>query len=363
MSRVIGIDLGTTNSCVAVMEGTQAKVLENTEGARTTPSVVAFGENNEKLVGQSAKRQAVTNPENTIFAVKRLIGRNFDDETVKKDVSRAPYKIIKADNNDAWLEARGKKYSPSQISAFILQKMKETDEKYADVSQELLTKIAELEQELVLIEERDKELRTYAAIPPLSEDIKIQGTGGSVEEITIEDKDPSSILFQLKDKIDSLSYAVNVEKYSYIAIFNKIKSNEKMYSHIPSISPVKGYVGSKYGYRTDPIDGKRRMHSGLDFAVNLNTDVLATGDGVVKKAQYDSGWGRYIKIDHGYGYETVYAHLYKIKVKKGQKVKRGDIVGKSGNSGRAAGFHLHYEVHKNNKTIDPKKYFFTGYIK
>ena len=109
MSRVIGIDLGTTNSCVAIMDGSQAKVLENAEGTRTTPSVVAFGENDEKLVGQSAKRQAVTNPENTLFAVKRLVGRNFDDESVKKDVARAPYKIIKADNNDAWLEARGKK--------------------------------------------------------------------------------------------------------------------------------------------------------------------------------------------------------------------------------------------------------------
>jgi len=141
MSRVIGIDLGTTNSCVAVMEGSQAKVLENAEGSRTTPSVVAFGENNEKLVGQSAKRQAVTNPENTLFAVKRLIGRNFDDETVKKDVSKAPYKIIKADNNDAWLESRGNKYSPSQISAFILQKMKETAEKYLgqEVKQAVIT--------------------------------------------------------------------------------------------------------------------------------------------------------------------------------------------------------------------------------
>jgi len=141
MSRVIGIDLGTTNSCVAVMEGSQPKVLENAEGARTTPSVVAFDENNEKLVGQSAKRQAVTNPENTLFAVKRLIGRNFDDDTVKKDVSKAPYKIIKADNNDAWLESRGKKYSPSQISAFILQKMKETAEKYLgqEVKQAVIT--------------------------------------------------------------------------------------------------------------------------------------------------------------------------------------------------------------------------------
>jgi len=141
MSRVIGIDLGTTNSCVAVMEGSQAKVLENSEGARTTPSVVAFGENNEKLVGQSAKRQAVTNPENTLFAVKRLVGRNFDDNSVKKDVAKAPYKIIKADNNDAWLEARGVKYSPSQISAFILQKMKETAEKYLgqEVKQAVIT--------------------------------------------------------------------------------------------------------------------------------------------------------------------------------------------------------------------------------
>ncbi len=130
MSRVIGIDLGTTNSCVAIMDGSQAKVLENAEGARTTPSVVSFGENDERLVGQPAKRQAVTNPEHTLFAIKRLIGRNFEDESVKKDISKVPFKIIKAENNDAWLEARGKKYSPSQISAFILQKMKETAEKY-----------------------------------------------------------------------------------------------------------------------------------------------------------------------------------------------------------------------------------------
>jgi len=130
MSKVIGIDLGTTNSCVSIMEGTQAKVLENAEGARTTPSVVAFTDNDEKLIGQPAKRQAVTNPENTIFAVKRLIGRNFEDPTVKKDIQSAPFKIINSEKGDAWIEAKGKKYSPSQISAFILQKMKETAEKY-----------------------------------------------------------------------------------------------------------------------------------------------------------------------------------------------------------------------------------------
>ena len=130
MSKVIGIDLGTTNSCVSIMEGTQAKVLENAEGARTTPSVVAFTENDEKLIGQPAKRQAVTNPENTIFAVKRLIGRNFSDPSVKKDIETSPFKIINSEKGDAWIEAKGKKYSPSQISAFVLQKMKETAEKY-----------------------------------------------------------------------------------------------------------------------------------------------------------------------------------------------------------------------------------------
>ena len=141
MSKVIGIDLGTTNSCVAVMEGTQAKVLENAEGARTTPSVVAFTDNEEKLIGQPAKRQAVTNPENTIFAVKRLVGRNFEDPSVKKDIETAPFKIINSEKGDAWIEAKGNKYSPSQISAFILQKMKETAEKYlgSEVKQAVIT--------------------------------------------------------------------------------------------------------------------------------------------------------------------------------------------------------------------------------
>jgi molecular chaperone DnaK len=130
MSKIIGIDLGTTNSCVSIMEGSQPKVLENAEGTRTTPSVVAFTEDGEKLVGQPAKRQAVTNPENTIFAVKRLIGRNFEDPTVKKDIAAAPFKIVNSEKGDAWIESNGEKYSPSQISAFILIKMKETAEKY-----------------------------------------------------------------------------------------------------------------------------------------------------------------------------------------------------------------------------------------
>ncbi|OYR11537.1 molecular chaperone DnaK [Brucella grignonensis] len=130
MAKVIGIDLGTTNSCVAVMDGKNAKVIENAEGARTTPSIIAFSDSDERLAGQPAKRQAVTNPEGTLFAVKRLIGRRFDDPMVTKDKDLVPYKIVKGDNGDAWVETHGKKYSPSQVSAMILQKMKETAESY-----------------------------------------------------------------------------------------------------------------------------------------------------------------------------------------------------------------------------------------
>jgi molecular chaperone DnaK len=130
MAKAIGIDLGTTNSCVAVMEGNKAKVIENAEGARTTPSMVAFSDNGEILVGQAAKRQSITNPENTIFAIKRLIGRRYDDPMTQKDKGMVPYRIVPGDNGDAWVEARGKRYSPSQVSAYILQKMKETAEAY-----------------------------------------------------------------------------------------------------------------------------------------------------------------------------------------------------------------------------------------
>ena len=203
MSKVIGIDLGTTNSCVAIMEGTQAKVLENAEGARTTPSVVAFTDGDEKLIGQPAKRQAVTNPENTIFAVKRLIGRNFEDPTVKKDIESAPFKIIKAENVDAWIEAKGKKYSPSQISAFILQKMKETAEKYLgqEVTKAVITvpayfndaqrqatkdagKIAGLEV-LRIINEPTAAALSYGLDKKVNKKIAVYDLGGGTFDISI----------------------------------------------------------------------------------------------------------------------------------------------------------------------------------
>lgn len=203
MSKVIGIDLGTTNSCVAIMEGTQAKVLENAEGARTTPSVVAFTDGDEKLIGQPAKRQAVTNPENTIFAVKRLIGRNFEDPTVKKDIESAPFKIIKAENVDAWIEAKGKKYSPSQISAFILQKMKQTAEKYLgqEVTKAVITvpayfndaqrqatkdagKIAGLEV-LRIINEPTAAALSYGLDKKVNKKIAVYDLGGGTFDISI----------------------------------------------------------------------------------------------------------------------------------------------------------------------------------
>src|ERR1700730_4236607 len=141
MTKAIGIDLGTTNSCVAVMEGNKAKVIENAEGARTTPSMVAFTDAGDVLVGQPAKRQSITNPENTIFAIKRLIGRRYDDPITQRDKAMVSYKIVPGANGDAWVEVKGKKYSPSQISAFILQKMKETAEAYlgGSVTQAVIT--------------------------------------------------------------------------------------------------------------------------------------------------------------------------------------------------------------------------------
>ncbi|MCR9089003.1 MAG: molecular chaperone DnaK [Rhodobacteraceae bacterium] len=213
MSKVIGIDLGTTNSCVAIMDGSQARVIENSEGARTTPSIVAFTDN-ERLVGQPAKRQAVTNPENTVYAVKRLIGRRTDDPAVTKDQDIVPYKIVDGGNGDAWVEARGEKYSPSQISAFILQKMKETAESYLgdQVTQAVITvpayfndaqrqatkdagKIAGLEV-LRIINEPTAAALAYGLDKKDSKTIAVYDLGGGTFDVTILEIDDG--LFEVK---------------------------------------------------------------------------------------------------------------------------------------------------------------------
>ncbi|MDU8942406.1 molecular chaperone DnaK [Ovoidimarina sediminis] len=213
MAKVIGIDLGTTNSCVAIMDGSQPRVIENAEGARTTPSIVAFTDN-ERLVGQPAKRQAVTNPDNTIFAVKRLIGRRVDDAEVTKDKGIVPYDIVDGGNGDAWVEAKGEKYSPSQISAFILQKMKETAESYLGekVEQAVITvpayfndaqrqatkdagKIAGLEV-LRIINEPTAAALAYGLDKKDSKTIAVYDLGGGTFDITILEIDDG--LFEVK---------------------------------------------------------------------------------------------------------------------------------------------------------------------
>jgi len=213
MAKVIGIDLGTTNSCVAIMDGAQPRVIENSEGARTTPSIVGFTDS-ERLVGQAAKRQAVTNASNTIFAVKRLIGRRFDDPVITKDQKNMPYKIVNGGNGDAWVEARGEKYSPSQVSAFILQKMKETAESYLGetVTQAVITvpayfndaqrqatkdagKIAGLEV-LRIINEPTAAALAYGLDKKETKTIAVYDLGGGTFDITILEIDDG--LFEVK---------------------------------------------------------------------------------------------------------------------------------------------------------------------
>ncbi|MDZ4066960.1 MAG: molecular chaperone DnaK, partial [Tabrizicola sp.] len=213
MAKVIGIDLGTTNSCVAIMDGAQPRVIENSEGARTTPSIVGFTDS-ERLVGQAAKRQAVTNASNTIFAVKRLIGRRYDDPVIVKDQKNMPYKIVNGGNGDAWVEARGEKYSPSQVSAFILQKMKETAESYLGetVTQAVITvpayfndaqrqatkdagKIAGLEV-LRIINEPTAAALAYGLDKKETKTIAVYDLGGGTFDITILEIDDG--LFEVK---------------------------------------------------------------------------------------------------------------------------------------------------------------------
>ena len=213
MAKVIGIDLGTTNSCVSIMDGSQPRVIENAEGARTTPSIVAFTEN-ERLVGQPAKRQAVTNPENTVFGVKRLVGRRYDDAHLKKDMKNLPFKVLNGGNGDAWVEAQGEQFSPSQISAFILQKMKETAESYLgeDVSQAGITvpayfndaqrqatkdagKIAGLEV-LRIINEPTAAALAYGLDKKESQIIAVYDLGGGTFDVTILEIDDG--LFEVK---------------------------------------------------------------------------------------------------------------------------------------------------------------------
>ena len=225
-----------------------------------------------------------------------------------------------------------------------------------------------LSTHVINIEEKDRALRTYANMPQLDKDVRKLGIGGMevVKHVKVENQlsDPASKLIDLEMNVDNLTRKVKLELASYSNIYNKVIKESDRLQSIPSIRPVNGgYINSGFGYRNDPFTSKPRFHYGQDITVSSGTNIYAPSDGVVKYAARQGGFGKVIKLDHGYGYRTIFAHLSKFYVKWGQKVKRGDLIGKSGNTGRSAGPHLHYEVHRNGVPQNPLDYFFSGYIK
>ncbi len=225
-----------------------------------------------------------------------------------------------------------------------------------------------LSTHVVNIEEKDRALRTYANMPQIDKDVRKLGIGGMeiVKPVKVENQlsDPASKLIDLEMNVDNLTRKVKLELASYSNIYNKVIKESDRLQSIPSIRPVNGgYINSGFGYRNDPFTSKPRFHYGQDITVSSGTNIYAPSDGVVKYAARQGGFGKVIKLDHGYGYRTIFAHLSKFYVKWGQKVKRGDLIGKTGNTGRSAGPHLHYEVNRNGFPQNPLYYFFSGYIK
>lgn len=262
-------------------------------------------------------------------------------------------------------------FSAEVLTQILYQeKIKDIKKEYSALSNTLIglqDRLGEMNLDIEVIEERDKAVRTYANLPEIDQDIRKVGIGG----IRLErSSDPIANNMELKAKlselemdIDHLSRKIKLERASYESIYDFVKENSDRMKHIPSIRPItSGYLNSGFGYRRDPIDFTRRFHYGLDITVPIGMNVIAPADGVVKDARYRGGNGKYIKIDHGYGYSTLYLHLSKILIKKGTVVKRGDVIGKSGNTGRTNGPHLHYEVHYYGIPQDPLDYFFSGLV-
>ena len=228
---------------------------------------------------------------------------------------------------------------------------------------QLQTKLKELDDKVIIIEEKDRAIRTYAGMPEIDSDIRKLGTGGHVLQSNIlSDNLAPAIneeLIALELDIENISRYVNLELDSYRSIYKKVKEDLSRISKIPSIRPVKGgFLNSSFGYRKDPIDNEIRFHQGQDITVKSGTPVYAPADGIVKRAYYAGGFGNHIKLDHGNGYTTLFAHLSKIKVKHGQNVNRGDVIGLTGNTGRSTAPHLHYEIHHYGESKNPLDYFF-----
>ena len=226
------------------------------------------------------------------------------------------------------------------------------------------SRLKELDKQILEIEEKDKAVRTYAGMPDVDKDIRKLGIGGvGLKESPVLDNLAPAVSKEISElhlDIEKLSRQVNFELASYETIYEKVKSDINRIRHIPSIRPVSGgFLNSSFGYRQDPIDNVRRFHQGQDITVASGTPIFSPADGAVKRAYYIGGFGNHIKLEHSSGYSTTYAHLSKIFVRHGQKIKRGDIIGETGNTGRSTAPHLHYEVHYRGTPKNPLDYFFT----
>ena len=228
----------------------------------------------------------------------------------------------------------------------------------------LKERLNDIDENVNQIEKKDLAIRSYAGMPEIDQEIRKLGIGGrSIESAKVFDNFAPVInkeLATLELDVEKLSREVNLELNSYSSIYEKVQEDIRRIAMIPSIRPVEeGYLNSTFGYRNDPIDNVKRFHQGQDITVKTGTPIYAPADGIVKRAYYAGGFGNHIKLQHGAGYTTLYAHLSKIKVKHGQKVKRGDIIGLTGNTGRSTAPHLHYEIHHNGKPQNPLDYFFS----
>ncbi|MBU0529233.1 M23 family metallopeptidase [bacterium] len=249
-------------------------------------------------------------------------------------------------------------------------KLTEMQRNYSDLSSTVVNlhnRVETLNSQMSLIEEKDKAVRTYADLPEIDESVRELGIGGFVvnENAKIDNLLPNftSTITSLEMDIDALTRKVKLELSSYEDIYDKVQENSDRIKSIPTIRPVNGgYLNAGFGYRIDPFDRVNRFHYGQDITVNNGTPIYAPADGVVKIVRYMGGFGKSIMIDHGFGYATFYAHLSKFNIESGKRIKRGDIIGYSGNTGRSTGPHLHYEVHYYGKPQNPLDYFFSGYM-
>ncbi|MEA1882129.1 MAG: M23 family metallopeptidase [Candidatus Marinimicrobia bacterium] len=249
-------------------------------------------------------------------------------------------------------------------------KLKDLRANYQQLTQTLVnlqTELEDVSDQVGTIEKKDQAIRTYAGLPQIDQDVRKMGVGGtninnpSVDGIA---PDVTSRISEIEMNVEALSRKVKLELKSYNTLYDKVRDHSDNLKIIPSIRPVQeGYLGSGFGYREDPFTGKVRYHYGQDFAVNTGTKVYSPADGKVRFTGNLGGYGKVLKVDHGNGYRTIYAHLLKIKVKRGQELKRGELIAISGNTGRSAGPHLHYEVHQHGAPQNPLDYFFSGYLK